>query len=133
MQYRDTLTAIYRDYVNDYLTVETFAEHNGLTDDEAKALIDLARSVAFKNLYEFFGWKGGTIHQIVDATGVDADTLLSPAQEGVTKDASTKYSAGGDWKTCALQWRLDVLAPTYRGDADYWLGVRDSKCASTVD
>ena len=46
MQYRDTLTAIYRDYANDYLTVETFAEHNGLLVNEAQILIDLARSVA---------------------------------------------------------------------------------------
>ena len=34
------------DYVNDYLTVETFAEHNGLTDDEAKELLALAKKVA---------------------------------------------------------------------------------------
>ena len=43
---RDTLISIYMDWFNDYLTVETFAEHNGLTSEQAQVLIDLARDVA---------------------------------------------------------------------------------------
>lgn len=43
---RDTLTAVYFDWVNNYLTAEKFAEHNGLTADQAHVLIDLARDVA---------------------------------------------------------------------------------------
>lgn len=42
---RDQLIAIYFDWVNNYLTAECFAEHNGLTADQAVALIDLAREV----------------------------------------------------------------------------------------
>ena len=42
---RDTLIAVYLDYLNNYLTIETYADHNGLTETQATALIDLARLV----------------------------------------------------------------------------------------
>lgn len=45
---REKLTAIYLDWVNNYLTLETFAEHNGLHLDEAAALIHLAKTI-FEN------------------------------------------------------------------------------------
>ena len=41
---RDQLAAIYLDYINNYLTVATFAEHNGLTVDDANLLLTLARN-----------------------------------------------------------------------------------------
>lgn len=41
---RETLAAIYLDYVNNYLTSAKFAEHNGLTESEALHLIFVARS-----------------------------------------------------------------------------------------
>jgi len=40
---REKLAAIYLDWVNNYLTVERFAEHHGLYESEAQALIALAR------------------------------------------------------------------------------------------
>ncbi len=43
--YRDVLRSIYCDWRNDYLTVDKFAEHNGLTSEQAVNLIDLAREV----------------------------------------------------------------------------------------
>ena len=43
---RDLLQDIYLEYVNNYLTVEFYAEYNGLTVDHARTLIDLARSVS---------------------------------------------------------------------------------------
>ena len=42
---RETLIAVYLDYWNNYLTVEKYAEHNGLTEEQAYKLIDLARDV----------------------------------------------------------------------------------------
>lgn len=42
---RDILINAYLDYWNNYLTVAKYAEHNGLTENEAKTLIDLARQV----------------------------------------------------------------------------------------
>lgn len=42
---RETLIAIYLDWVNDYLTTEKFAACNDLTDDQACRLINLAREV----------------------------------------------------------------------------------------
>lgn len=39
------LQAVYLDWVNNYLTVERFADDCGLTVDQAKLLIELGRSV----------------------------------------------------------------------------------------
>lgn len=44
-QARDILTHLYCDWRNNYLTVDKFAEHNGLTSKQAVILIDLAREV----------------------------------------------------------------------------------------
>lgn len=40
-----TIQEAYLEYVNDYLTITTFAEHKGLTYDEAEALIRLGRNL----------------------------------------------------------------------------------------
>lgn len=40
------IAAIYLDYVNNFLTVERFAEHHGLYKHEAETLIKLGRKVA---------------------------------------------------------------------------------------
>ena len=41
---REKLAAIYAEWVNDYCTIEKYAEHNGLTLLEAQTLIAIARS-----------------------------------------------------------------------------------------
>ena len=42
---KETIQAAYLEYVNDYLTITTFAEHKGITYDEAEALIRLGRGL----------------------------------------------------------------------------------------
>lgn len=42
---REILISAYLDYLNNYLSITTYAEHNGLTQDQALKLIDLAREV----------------------------------------------------------------------------------------
>ena len=42
---RDYLISIYLDYVNNYLTEEKWAEHNGLELSQAKKLLDIATIV----------------------------------------------------------------------------------------
>lgn len=42
---REQLIAAYLDFLNNYLTVEKYAEHNGLSNEHAHSLIVLARSV----------------------------------------------------------------------------------------
>ena len=39
----DKLRECYLDWVNNYLTLSVYADHNGLTVEQAKALIDLGR------------------------------------------------------------------------------------------
>ncbi len=45
MQARDYLINLYLDWRNNYLTVEKFAEHHGLTVGDALLLINLATHV----------------------------------------------------------------------------------------
>lgn len=45
---RAALFDLYKTWVNDYLTLETFAEHHGLTEAEAEALLVVAQS-CFEN------------------------------------------------------------------------------------
>ncbi len=40
---RESLLEMYFDYINNYLTIEKFAEHRGLYVNEALRLIDLAK------------------------------------------------------------------------------------------
>lgn len=42
---REQLSAVYLDWVNNYLTLQTYADHHGLHLDEAAALIALAKHV----------------------------------------------------------------------------------------
>lgn len=42
---REQLINVYMDWVNNFLTVEFFAEYYGLTDKQAETLINLARDV----------------------------------------------------------------------------------------
>ena len=49
MHARDYLKAIYLDYINNYLTVDKYAEHNGLTAMQSCRLLDLAKEVFNSN------------------------------------------------------------------------------------
>lgn len=42
---REALRDIYRDFINNYITLGRYAECNGLNSADAQALIDLARRV----------------------------------------------------------------------------------------
>jgi hypothetical protein len=45
---RETLTAVYLSWLNDYASLETFAEHHGLTPTEAAFVLAAAKS-CFEN------------------------------------------------------------------------------------
>jgi hypothetical protein len=40
---RDYLADLYLDWVNNFLSIEVFAEYYGLDDDDAKALLEIAK------------------------------------------------------------------------------------------
>lgn len=77
------------------------------------------------NLLAYFGWQGGTIHEVERLTGVDANTLLYGMPD---KDDMRRID--GDWiagsaalSTCSKDFRVSRLAPRRAGNANYWLGV----------
>ncbi len=44
---REILSAQYIEFLNDYLTVAKFAEHKGITEDQARQLIELGKSIYY--------------------------------------------------------------------------------------
>jgi hypothetical protein len=69
-----------------------------------------------KALCHFFGWQGGTIHQLAKACGCDVQILLySPLMDG--SRLGHGFSA---MRTCELDWRRDVLAKSNHGDWPFW-------------
>lgn len=45
---REQLAAEYLDYLDNYITVDLFAEHRGLTEDEGRKYLEVCKS-AFEN------------------------------------------------------------------------------------
>jgi hypothetical protein len=43
MYLRDYLADLYLDWVNNFLTIEKFSEYYGLDEDDAKALLEIAK------------------------------------------------------------------------------------------
>lgn len=69
-------------------------------------------------LYYYFGWQGGTIHQLARETGCSADQLLYGAHGAERLGGG--FSAV---RTCETAWRRDRLAPKHQGDWPYWRDV----------
>lgn len=76
-----------------------------------------------ESLCHFFGWQGGTIHQISDITGVDSTILLN----GEIQDKSG-MSANNGWflhRTCSSEHRI-AKSREYHGDSDFWLSAAEA-------
>lgn len=79
------------------------------------------RELKTRVLMKYLGWQGGTIHQVVQATGITANTLWDeePAENHTGSDACAGWFAA---RTCGLLARQD-LALRYYQNVDFWLGV----------
>lgn len=51
--YSEKLHAMYLDYYCNYLTVEKFAEHNLLSVEHAKQLLEIGRTIAYDGLTQY--------------------------------------------------------------------------------
>lgn len=47
---RQQLADLYLEWVNDWITVECFAEYYGLTEEQAKTVIELGRQIHEENV-----------------------------------------------------------------------------------
>lgn len=75
-------------------------------------------------LYAYFGWQGGTVHQLAEATGLTVAAILYEDALDHDRSLASRYSMG--WsaiRTCDLAWRRNTLAPKWQGVAAYWHGV----------
>lgn len=73
-------------------------------------------------LYYYFGWQGGAIHQLAQATGCSSQDLLyrDYGDESLFEDLSGGFSAV---RTCDKDWRVNKLAPKEQGKWKYWRDV----------
>lgn len=69
-------------------------------------------------LYFYFGWQGGTIHQLAEATGLTTDDILH--REHGEERSAIHLSGFSAIRTCDRDWRRDVLAPKSQGEWPYW-------------
>lgn len=81
-----------------------------------RAHVDFSPSQRFEALAYYFGWQGGTCHQLDAATGC----------KDVIGRAFDQTDNSGGWfavRTCSKDWRRDTLAPKHQGDWAFWCGV----------
>lgn len=79
-------------------------------------MIDYSPSQRFEALAYFFGWQGGTCHQLDEATG--CKNVVNRAFD--QSDNAFGWFAG---RTCSLGHRVNVLAPEEQGNWPFWCGV----------
>jgi len=72
-----------------------------------------------ESLLHFFGWQGGTIHQLSEVTGVDSNSLLYDEPNQNILDTSLGWYEN---RTCNLAHRLSSVEK-YRGNTAFWLGA----------
>ena len=77
-----------------------------------------------ENLLRYFGWQGGTIHQLAKETGCSVQDLLYATCEnkGLVSEHTSGHFA---LRTCSLDYRLKFVEKKY-GVLDFWLGVAES-------
>ena len=74
-------------------------------------------SMRFEAICYYFGYQGGTIHQLNADTGVDVHAIPLDVA-GVSVD-----DGGTDVKNSNERRRKHFWAPLFHGNADYWAGV----------
>jgi hypothetical protein len=89
---------------------------------------DYAPAERFEALAYFFGWQGGSCHQLDEATGCrDVTSRALERDRGLTGSTGGGFSSV---RTCDRDWRRDRLAPQERGNWPYWVGVIDGYFAT---
>jgi hypothetical protein len=78
--------------------------------------MDYTQTQRFEALAYYFGWQGGTCHQLDGVTGCK-DVIGRAFAEA--DDAFGWFAV----RTCSISHRVNVLAPEHQGDWNYWCGV----------
>lgn len=81
-------------------------------------LDDFSPEQRARALYHYFGWQGGTVHQLAEATGLSSGDILYRPHGCEPSDP--KNSGFSGIRTCDRDWRRDRLAPKHQGDWQYW-------------
>ena len=71
-------------------------------------------------LLYYFGWNGGTIHQIAKETGLETQKILYADHSSSAAEPSILSDGFSAIRTCDKQWRVEKLAPKHQGDWPYW-------------
>lgn len=73
-----------------------------------------------KALLYYFGWQGGTIHQIAKETGLDSQKILYGEHSSCPEESSRLSGGFSAIRTCDKPWRVERLAPKHQGDWPFW-------------
>lgn len=74
------------------------------------------------SLYNYFGWQGGTIHQLSEVTGCTPIKLIYGDSNPIDPD---QFNAGLKWKDIPLGVRKSLASSEQmKGNLSYWLGVK---------
>jgi hypothetical protein len=71
-------------------------------------------------LMRAFGWQGGTIHQLVEATGCDAFNLIHSEAEEHSQNHRVGWFA---YRTNSKEFNQRHLVEQNNGNLQFWLGV----------
>jgi hypothetical protein len=74
-------------------------------------------------VYAYFGWQGGTVHQLAAATGISVGEILFQTIQPTGPIGSDDAAGWSAMTTCTWQHRRDKLAPQGHGNVAYWHGV----------
>ena len=80
---------------------------------------EITPSMRLRALLYFFGWQGGTIHQVAAETGLDQLQILN-APLDPTPRLGHSVDGFSAIRTCDREWRRDTLAPKHRGNWQFF-------------
>ncbi len=92
---------------------------------------DYKISSRLEALYYAFGWQGGTIHQLAEATGLNINQLMDLDKNAFyTKDSAILYTSeyNKGWfagRTCSIEFNIDTNfnMAIRKGHEQFWQGV----------
>lgn len=85
-------------------------------------------------IFNLLGWQGGTIHQLADVTGVDANSLLygDPGEMKICSDSDWMKGQYA-FSTCSTEFVRNNLLSQYKCCKDFWLGYMRAGYLKTLE
>jgi hypothetical protein len=100
------------------LTYKPHIDFSNRENQMLKTFEKLSPEQRTQALYYYFGWQGGTVHQLAQATGLSVDDILY--REHGDERSDIHLAGFSAIRTCDMDWRRNTLAPKRQGEWAYW-------------